>query len=330
MAPAMNQQTTSPLYNKPASIEFYENRYARGYMEEWPSEKKQRIAELIRSLGLPATGDALDFGCGNGVLTDILRASLPKGWGTYGSDLSANAIQNARKWYPGCRFFFDGDSELESKKFDLLFTHHVLEHVYDLPKTLSAMNACLKPHAAMLHILPCGNPGSFEHSICLLRPDGINFQMEGRFFFEDEGHVRRLNTEQIESHLKPFGFSLVKENYANQYCGAIDWITRSGPGFVWRFTDPSAANDDAARKKLRRLRRILMLLWAMRGVAPLIESRLRRKHRAFRDWILILGGIPFYLLAKPTDLYLNRRADKEWQNRRTERNGSEMYLLFKT
>ena len=114
-APAMNQQTTSPLYKKPASIEFYENRYARGYMEEWPAEKKRRIAEMIRSLGLPGTGEALDFGCGNGVLTDVLRESLPTGWRTCGSDLSAKAIENARKWYPGCRFFFDGDSELESK-----------------------------------------------------------------------------------------------------------------------------------------------------------------------------------------------------------------------
>jgi trans-aconitate methyltransferase len=326
----MSQKATASLYSKPASVAFYENRYARGYMEEWPIEKKRRIAELIQSLELPGTGEALDFGCGNGVLTDFLRVCLPKGWTTCGSDLSSNAIQNARKWYPACRFFLDQDSELQGRKFDLLFTHHVLEHVYDLPKTLAAMSACLKPQAAMLHILPCGNPGSFEHSICLLRADGINLQMEGRFFFEDEGHVRRLNTEQMVRQLKPFGFSLVKENYANQHRGAIDWISRSGPGFVRRFTDPSAAHDDGARKKLRQLRRSLMLLSALRRAAPLLESRLRRKHRRFSDWMLILAGLPFYLLAKPTDLYLKRQADKEWRDRRTERNGSEMYLLFRT
>ena len=70
--------------------------------------------------------------------------------------------------------------------------------------------------------------------------------MEGRFFFEDEGHVRRLDTEQMVRQLKPFGFSLVKENYANQYCGAIDWISRSGPGLVRNFSSMAFLASAAA------------------------------------------------------------------------------------
>ena len=68
----MADQNTSQLYNKETTVEFYQDRYAQGYMDEWPSEKKQRIFEIIRALQLPDTGEALDFGCGNGVLTEIV------------------------------------------------------------------------------------------------------------------------------------------------------------------------------------------------------------------------------------------------------------------
>jgi len=80
---------------------------------------------------------------------------------------------------------------------DLLFTHHVLEHLPDLEGSLASMNALLAPGGSMLHILPCGNPGSFEYELCRLRRGGIDPARQGRFFYEDEGHLRRLTTEQL-------------------------------------------------------------------------------------------------------------------------------------
>ncbi len=52
------------------------------------------------------------------------------------------------------------------------------------------MDGYLKPESSMLHFMPCGNEGSYEYNVCLLRSDGINTELENRFFFEDEGHVR--------------------------------------------------------------------------------------------------------------------------------------------
>jgi trans-aconitate methyltransferase len=83
---------------------FYDDRYAQGYMEEWSEEKKRRIAEVVSALRLPTRGRALDFGCGNGVLTDVLRRALPPGWEVVGTDLSAVALENARSLHPGCTF----------------------------------------------------------------------------------------------------------------------------------------------------------------------------------------------------------------------------------
>ena len=192
----MASQKNLHLYNQNQSIEFYEDRYEQGYMDEWPIEKKNKIFEVIKELQLPATGEALDFGCGNGVLSEVIRQALPA-WKIYGTDISKKAIANAKIRYPDCTFFEINSSEFSQKKFDFLFTNHVIEHVYNLSDVFNQMNEYLKPISSMLHFLPCGNEGSYEYNICLLRKDGINAELENRFFFEDEGHIRRLTTDEF-------------------------------------------------------------------------------------------------------------------------------------
>jgi SAM-dependent methyltransferase len=118
----MDGQRTADLYNKHASVDFNEERFAKGYLDEWPTERKRRIFELVRSAELTEAGQALDFGCGNGVLTEVVRQALPATWSACGADISAVAIQNARSRYPQCSFFPANDDQLRSKKFDFLFT----------------------------------------------------------------------------------------------------------------------------------------------------------------------------------------------------------------
>lgn len=325
----MEQRRTSSLYNKETTQAFYEERYAHDYMSSWPDEKKQRVFELIRGLDLPCTGEALDFGCGNGILTDVVRQALPSGWKVYGTDISATAIENARKRYPSCGFFTVGDGRRLGKRFDFLFTHHVLEHVHDTARVLNEIEGCMKAVSTMLHILPCGNEGSFERNVCLLRKDGINPESENRYFFEDEGHLRRLTTEQCGALCAKHGFVLTRAYYAHQHDGAINLISQMRPGFIWMFTDSSGALDERARSRLKKLRYELLGLWALRYPVVVVESRLKKENRTFRDYLLMIAGVPFYAIAKPVDAHIKRKALREWKLRKTERNGSEMYLLFK-
>ncbi len=277
----MRRQLKSELYDEHVAVNFYHERYIHGYMDDWPYEKKQRVFELIRSLELPDKGEALDFGCGNGVLTDVIRQALPSRWNVFGTDISTVAIENARKRYPESSFFVAKNSEIMTRKFDFIFTHHVLEHVYDLPQVLGEINSFLKDSSAMFHILPCGNEDSFEHGICLLHKEGIDPVLENRFFFEDEGHLRRLKTEQLSTLCAEKGFTLAKDYYSNHYFGSIDWITQAGSDFIRSITDRSAAGDEKARAKLKKLRQKLLFIWVLRYPSSLVESKISKKKRHF-------------------------------------------------
>ena len=161
------------LHDKRESIQFYEERYSKGYMDEWDDRKKQRVFDLIQDLDPGASGTVLDFGCGNGVFTEVIQKALP-GWTVWGVDISSVAIANAKERFGECQFAVSSDRVIQDQRFDLLFTHHVLEHVYDLDQIWDEMAGFMNPGSGMLHILPCGNEGSFEERICRLKKGGIN------------------------------------------------------------------------------------------------------------------------------------------------------------
>jgi len=306
---------------------FYEDRYSKGYMEEWPLEKKQRVFEVIKDLELPENGEALDFGCGNGVFTDVLRAALPQ-WKIYGSDISEVAIGNAIKRFPECAFFVKGDEQFKDKKFDFIFSHHVLEHVFDIEDIGKQLSALAKDHAQMLHIFPCGNPGSYDYKICLLRRNGIDKTKGNRFFFEDEGHVRRMTTEECVGLFSQHQFELKSGYYSNQYYGSMNWITRSKPLFVLKTFNPLKANNLTSGIQLAALSIKLFILTSLRFTTLQAERLSKIKERTGKQslalWIFWLPS----KIAKPVDVYIKTKAKQEWDQLKHQKNGSEMYLFF--
>ncbi len=316
------------LYQKKGSKDFYESRYEKGYMDEWPIDKKQRVFEIIRNLPLPEMGIALDFGCGNGVFTEVLRQALPK-WKIYGCDISLNAINNAKSRFPDCTFFVSDNEQSFELKFDFLFSHHVLEHVFDIKKTINEINVFLKPQSFVLHVFPCGNEDSFEYKVCKMRMDGINENMENRFFFEDEGHIRRLTTEQTNKLMGEYDFILEKDFYSNQYYGAIKWISQSPPKFILEFTNPKKSINNKAHNFLSILRFKFMLLFTLQLPAILYNNiKLVRNKKIIHYCILFIDLVPFFI-SYPIYAIVNYKAKKEWNNNKHLKNGSEMYLFYK-
>jgi trans-aconitate methyltransferase len=320
-------KATTALYNKEFSASFYEERYAQGYMDEWPHHKKQRVYEVIRQLPLPEQGQALDFGCGNGVFTEVIRQALPK-WQVFGTDLSKTAVRSAKERYPHCHFFEPEDKNDLPKHFDFLFSHHVIEHVYDVSEVLQQMNEHLKPRASMLHILPCGNPGSLSHTICSLRKDGIDASCGNRFFFEDEGHVRRLTTQELSSECKALEFGLVREFYSGSYHDAIEWITSNNLSFIRILTDSNQAIHSDAKRQLDKIRKKLLTLGVFRAPARNLP-KLRAKHKpTFSQYVLMALLLPLYPASKLFENHLIRAARKEWLAQKHESRGGEMSLYL--
>jgi len=289
--------------------------------------KKQRVLEVIKSLNLPETGDVLDFGCGNGEFTVVIKQALPK-WNVYGIDISSIAVDNAKKRYPNCLFFLPSDVGFDGKRFDFLFTHHVLEHVHDVSEAWLEINSYLKANASILHILPCGNKGSFEYKVCLLRKDGINKDMEDKFFFEDIGHLRRLNTDQMNRYAVKYGFNLDVDYYSNQFYGAIKWITQESLSFILGMTNTKKATDLFSAFKLICLRIILLIIKFMRFPANTIDYK-RKSMKSYRYYFLFSMLLIFYPFSKFTNSCLQYMSNSEWKSERSKKNGSEMYLYYK-
>lgn len=308
--------------------EFYEDRYKNGYMVDWPIDNKKRISEVIRNINLPEKGIALDYGCGNGVLTEFLKNELPN-WKIFGIDISKTAIQNAKNRFKGCTFFEIGDEKLKDLKFDFVFTHHVFEHVEDVHSILDEIDEILKPCASMLHILPCGNEGSYEHNICLLVNNGINKKVGNRFFFEEEGHLRRFTSNEFVDLIGTKGFYLQKEFYNNNFYGAIDWITSNDITFVKFFSDSKNAVNIQSEKKLKKIQKYLILLSLMRNFFRKYRRLIKISDKKINDYFYLLILFPLYLVSGSIDKYCKIKARKEWETKKHNSDGSEMFLYFK-
>jgi len=218
---------------------------------------------------------------------------------------------------------------LRSKQFDLVFSHHVLEHVSDIGKAVAEIVRYLKPGGIAINILPCGHKGSLEYSICTLRSDGINSAFGNRFFYEDRGHVRRLTSAELVGLFRGLGLSLLAEFYSGQRYGAVEWITQSiDPRIIFALCDPRKAVNPEGERQLRSLRRRLLVVWVLRTPACQAHAFFERARRRWYHYLLFTACLPFWLLSEPVERQLRKKCDVEWQERRSDRSGSEMYLVF--
>lgn len=307
---------------------YYEERFAGGYMSYWSPLQRSRVRDVISALPLPEVGQALDFGCGQGVMTREVKDALPPGWRVFGTDLSDTALRQGSARHPDIIFEASPSLLDDGRQFDLVFTHHVLEHVGDLPGTLDAIEQFVRPGGLLVHALPCGNSGSLEWNICQRVDGGLETERGNRFFFEEEGHLRRLTSLELIDLLADRGFGLVQQSFAGHAWVAVEWISASHPRLVFQVTPIGRAQGISNRVRMAGTRAALVALNAAR--MPSVLDRRRRSEADLSQIGRWSSRVSQVLLpvSRPFDSWIIKRAQAEWITKRSVESGSEMYLVF--
>lgn len=123
-----------------------------------PATVMWRIVELnhlLQTPEVPRTGVALDVGCGDGTIVELLRRH-GLAWEVDGIDPDPTEVDLARARGLYRRLHVaPGDAIPEpDAAYDIAFSNSVLEHIPDLPATLAEVARLLKPGGLLIATVP--------------------------------------------------------------------------------------------------------------------------------------------------------------------------------
>lgn len=168
---------------------------------ESDSRSNQLVARLSDELNLPAKGNLLDIGCGNGTFLQAFGASFP-GWTLSGAEFDAKHRSDLAA-IPTFQQLYTGSLDQISERFDLIALVHTLEHIE--------------------------GPVAFLQSVSrLLAPDGILFiqvphYRENPFELMTADHASHFDSASLESVLLRAGFSpqLISTEWVGKELSAV-------------------------------------------------------------------------------------------------------------
>ena len=162
---------------------------------EDPGPPPAHLAGFVGALGRGR--HALDLGCGDGRLTELIPADR-----VTAADVSAVALGRARRRLPGAALVeLEPDAALpfEDSAFDLVLCAETIEHVRDLQRLLSELRRVLEPGGRLALTTPA-------HS----RATGIDVVVRGfeRHFDPLSPHIRFLTRRSLARLLDEMGFDV--------------------------------------------------------------------------------------------------------------------------
>lgn len=168
--------------------------YDEGYYLYRESTRDFRIeAGLLFRLLSPRPGHrVLEVGCGGGALLAFLES---RGFSAVGVDISDEAVRLAARAAPRSRVVRADASELpfEDASFERLVSHHLVEHLPDLPAALVEWKRVLAPGGRMAICTP-------------------NRLYPSPRIFDDPSHLRVYDRRELEEAVAGAGFE-VKESF---------------------------------------------------------------------------------------------------------------------
>ncbi len=284
---------------------YYDERFQEDYLKYADDLEWRRISFIMDHVE-NSVNMILDYGCGNGRWLPFFASLYPNAR-FFGTDPSTVALEQAKGRAPFCKFrhLAKESAPFDNALFDLLFSYHVLEHVQDLDLAVADMARVTKPGGHMLVIFPCGNKDSFEQKLAQVAIKGREYSdaRDGCFYFEDPSHRRRLTSKEIISIFNSHGIFLKKQYFANQFWGALEWISKDNPDFLATIFDSRRAGTPFGRWRMGAWRRFFLTIHQM------------------KKWRFMYGKL---LITRAIDY----AAWQEWIWKRDDPRGSAQYLLF--
>lgn len=161
----------------------------------------------------------LDFGCGAGEFLSFLRPQTQAE--LVGFDISPSQLARARENSRGISFV--GSSQEIRGTFDIVFCHHVIEHIPDdvLPSFMSELSGYVGPQGKLV----------------IATPNGLNPFAHTFYMATDRTHVRMHSVFTLAEVLRPVGFEIA--GFHRELPQAYDLPTFAKT-IVWVLTSPFA------------------------------------------------------------------------------------------
>ncbi len=247
----------------PDSRTVYEDLWSQGWKEECASPGASHRTRRRLFLSLFATIyhegiDVLDVGCGNGLLLGDIAQRFPGIGSLSGTDISEKALELAVVRLPKASFF-RCDPQTEdlpiSKKFDIVTSCEVLEHIEDYRAALRRMIRAVKPGGHLLIAVPHSRKNWSPHD-------------------DAAHHFRRFEKDDLAQDLIKEGLEIVKVYTWGTLvysCYYRFFLNRVRPETTWK-------PKSRAANLLHRLLYILfniddVLTWAGRGRMLFVVAR---------------------------------------------------------
>lgn len=110
---------------------------------------------FLKNVSFGETDKVLDVGCGDGKITALIAAQIPKGT-VVGLDISQEMLAHASSHFPLPNLLFvQGDATKIpfKEQFDKLYCSYTLHWILDLEKALRSLKESIKPGGALFLIL---------------------------------------------------------------------------------------------------------------------------------------------------------------------------------
>ena len=197
--------------------------YGQSYVDQYDPHAVQRMRRMLPLFDLSPEAVVADFGCGNGVLLELVAPMVRE---YVGVDFSEEFVRAAgrRRDAAGIRngTFHCGDlvafCEANPHRFDAAFALDFSEHVYDdqFLRIFRAIHGALKPGAPLYVHTP-----NAEYFMERLKASGVMTQVEG--------HVGVRDAARHEALFRECGFTDVRVTYLAHYlyiASLFHWLGR--------------------------------------------------------------------------------------------------------